>query len=276
MVALFWFTVRQCLRGRKQFLEALLLVAPCVLALLIRHFETTGGLTELREAYHGVMLSLMFMVVLPLLCMLFGSALIGSEVEGRTLVYLVTRRMRRATVLLVRFSAAALVLVLLFGVAVLAFHLCMVVGADLEGLNSAAGLSPDQAWQPWRDLAAYLGVLPLGVASFLAVFTLFSLLTARSLTLSILYIVIMEAMVGSLPVRAQVYTITHQLRRSLATFISRDLLQVVGPPVEFQERLYPVGATGTIPLLTMVIAVLTLACILVSKRELAPTRLARD
>jgi hypothetical protein len=51
---------------------------------------------------------------------------------------------------------------------------------------------------------------------------------------------------------------------------------MVGPPGEFQERLYPVGATGTIPLMTMAIVVMTVACILVSKRELAPARMARD
>ena len=276
MVALFWFTIRQCLRGRKLWLVALLLGAPCALALLMRHFEPPSGLTDIWEGYHGVMLSLMFMVVLPLLCMLYGSALIGSEVEGRTLVYLLTRRMRRATVLLVRFAAAVLVLVVLFGMAVLAFHLCMVVGADIEGLNSTAGLAPDRAWQPGRDLATYLGIIPLGVVAFLAVFTLISLVTARSLTISTLYIVIVEAVVANLPVRAQVYTITHQLRRSLTTFISRDLLQVVGPPGEFQERLYPVGATGTIPLMMMVLVVMGLACILVSKRELMPARVARD
>jgi len=275
MVALFWFTIRQYLRARQLWLVALLMAGPCALALLVRRFEPPGGLTEIWEAYHEVMLSLLFMIVLPLMCMLYGSTLIGSEVEARTVVYLVTRRMRRATVLLVRFTATALLLVALFGIAVLAFHLCMVGGADIEGLNSAAGLALDRAWQPGRDLAAYLSVIPLGVVAFLAVFTLISLVTPRSLTISALYIVIVEAVVACLPVRAQVYTITHQLRQSLTTFISRDLLHVVGPPGEFQERLYPIGETGTFPLLMMVFVVMGLACILVSKRELAPSRVVR-
>ncbi len=276
MVALFWFTIRQYLRVRKLWLVALLLGAPCVLALLMRHFEPPGGLSEVWEAYHGVMLSLLFMVVLPLLCMLFGSVLIGSEVEGRTLVYLVTRRMRRATVLLVRFSAAAMVLMVLFGLAVLAFHLCMVGGADIEGLSLAVDPAPEHVWQPARDLVAYLSIIPLGVVAFLAVFTLISLVTSRSLTVSTLYIVIVEAVVASLPVRAQVYTVTHQLRQSLTTLITRDLLNLVGTRSELQVKLYPVGATGTFPLLMTVLVVMGLACILVSKRQLVPSKVTRD
>ncbi len=276
MVALFWFTIRQCLRGRRLWLVALLLAGPCSLALLLRNFEPPGGVVETWEAYHSAMLSLMFMAVLPLLCMLYGSALIGSEVEARTLVYLVTRRMRRATVLLVRFTATALVLVALFGVAVLAFHLCAVVGLDVKALNTAGGLSSGQAWQPWSDLLGYFGALPLGVVAFLAVFTLVSLLTSRSLTISTMYIVIVEIVLSSLPVGAQVYTITNQLRRSLATFISRDLLWLVEVPVTLQEELYPVGATGTIPLVMVVLAVMTSCCVLVSRRELAPAKSVRE
>jgi len=109
-----------------------------VLVLLVRHFEELTRLQDVRELSRIPMLFMLFPVVLPLVCLLYGSGLIGSEVEGRTLVYLVTRQMRRQTVLLVRFVAVALFLVVLLDLAVVAVHLCTVAGRDIASLNEVA------------------------------------------------------------------------------------------------------------------------------------------
>jgi ABC-type transport system involved in multi-copper enzyme maturation permease subunit len=277
MAALFWFTIRQSLRLRKLWFVLLVLVGPCALALLIRHFEVTNRLEDVWKLYHIPMLFLFFMIGLPMVCMLYGSSLIGSEVDGRTLGYLTTRRMRRETVLLVRFAAGWLLLTVLAQLAVAAFHLCNLVGSDIDRLNAVAGAAGDRPWEPWRDLFCYLRVVPFAVAAFLAVFTLLSLILRRPLIISLAYLVFLEMVVSNAPLKAQIYTITHQLRQMLKVSIP-NLLDAF-PPFRSRaviESLYPPGATGSISLIIVVVAALALACVAMRTRELVPAKTGRD
>ena len=98
MLTLLWFTVKQTLMQRKICLTLLLLAGPTVLVLLIRHFGSTTEFQTVWERFHGPVHMLVFMVVVPLVCMLYGSALIGADMDAGTIVYLLTRRMRRARV----------------------------------------------------------------------------------------------------------------------------------------------------------------------------------
>ena len=176
ITALFGFSVRQTVFSLRIWVTLLLLAVPGGLALLIRHFDA-ARLQDMWERYHGCMQYLMFMLVIPLVCMLHGTALIGAEAEGGTLVYLLTRRLRRAVVLLVRFAATALVLVLLLEGATCVHHLCAVGGVDIESLGGSRQSSSGAPWRPAGELAAYLCVVPIGVVSYLAVFTLIGLAT---------------------------------------------------------------------------------------------------
>ncbi|HVP12776.1 MAG TPA: hypothetical protein VMV94_16495 [Phycisphaerae bacterium] len=277
MAALFWFTVRQSLRLRRLWFVVLLLIGPSGLALVVRHFDVTDRLEGVWKLYQIPMLFMLLMVVLPLTCMLHGSTLIASEAEGGTLVYLITRRMRRETVLLVRFAAVWGVLTVLLGLAFSAFHLCATAGLDIDRLNEAAEMTRENAWNPSHDLFSYLRVIPLAVAAFLAVFTLISLLFKRPLIISLGYLVILEMIVGNAPVRAQICTITHQLRRMVKASIP-DLLQALGSRHARMliEPFYPPGATGLIPLVALVIAALGLACLAMRTREPVPAKASRE
>ncbi|MCH9002753.1 MAG: hypothetical protein IIC02_09295, partial [Planctomycetes bacterium] len=108
IAALFLFTIRQTLSSRKIWLTILLLIAPSVLMLIIRNFAPPfDHVRGLWSIYHVFAQFLFIMGLVPLVCMVHGTALIGAEVEARTIVYLITRRMRRATVMLVKFFATA-------------------------------------------------------------------------------------------------------------------------------------------------------------------------
>ena len=272
MVALFWFTVRQVLFQRKIWVTLLLLAGPCALTLLVRHFGSDSGLQDVWERFHGSMQVVMFMLVLPLICMLCGTSLIGSEVEGRTLVYLLTRKMRRATVLVVRFAAAALVLAVLLEAALLAQYACAVGGIDLAALGGPEGAG---AWQPFNELLCYLRLGPLGVVAFLAVFVLIGLVAARPLSISIVYLIVVELIVGSLPVGARTYTVSHQLRLTMFNEIPR-LEQMYELTPEQLAQFFPPGSTGTMAVCGLVLMALAVACVLMTTRELVPTKVARE
>jgi hypothetical protein len=102
---------------------------------------------------------------------------------------------------------------------------------------------------------------------------LISLVFRRPLIISIIYLVFVEMVASNAPVRAQIYTITHQVRQMLKASIPR-LLSVLPPHHNraLIEPLYPPDATGYIPLIIIVAVTLMLACVAVRTRELVPAR----
>ena len=272
MIALFWFTIRQTLWQRRTWVTLLLLAGPCALMTLLRHFGDSDEFRPVWERFHGTVQLLTFNVVIPLICILHGTALIGSEAEGGTLVYLVTRRLRRATVLVVKFAAASAALVVLVELSLAAQYACALWGIDVSALG---GARQAQAWQPLDELMCYLRVAPMAVLAFGAVFALIALLTARPLAASILYFVIVEMVVGNLPLGARVYSVTHQLRRSMFSSIP-GLGRFHELSAEQVQQFFPPDSTGTFALLGVVLVSLALAGVLVSTRELVPAKVARE
>ena len=271
MMPLFWFSVRQALFDRKMWLAALFAAVPCALAVLFRyHRPSGGGIQSPWEAYHFVVQYLMFGGVVPLLCMLYGPALIAAEAESGTLVYLVSRQMRRGTVLLVRYAATLLALSVVLGLTLLAHFLCTIVGVDSgsTGAARAAGVT-------WQDLACYLLITPAAVAAYVALFATVSLITARSLVLSGLYLFSVEMVIANLPLSIRVFSITHLLRKTLTSWLP-DLRELYSLPGALTKLIYPAGESGMVTLVLVVAFTLIIAWTLVTFRELTPAKAARE
>jgi ABC-2 type transport system permease protein len=274
IAALFFFTIRQMLRDAKFWAVAAVLLLPCALILTIRYFAPPIKSVEpLWEFYHSAVQFMFLMGLLPLACMIYGTGLIGAEAESRTIGYLITRRLRRRTVLLTKFIATALVLAMLGDAALAALHALTVTGHDWPSLAAKSGALAD--WNPMHDLSVYLGVTALGVVGFLAVFTLIGLLSAKPLALSVFYLVVFELVISNLPVGARAYSLIHQLRVTAAGAIPR-LTKLFQLPDELTKRLYPAGGSGVPPALMIVGAALLIAFVLVTIRELTPAKVARD
>ena len=273
IVALFNFTVRQTLLNRKIWLTLLILAVPCALMLLIRNFEPEiPKARDLWEMYHVPAQFFLGMVLVPLVCLVHGTALIGAEVEAKTIVYLITRRMRRATVLLVKFIATALVLAVLCDLGMVGLHLCALAGRDLPGLVAHSAYSD---WHPAGELRYYLMIIPLEVLCFLAIFNLIGLMTARPLALSVFYLITVEVVLSNIPVRARMYSLLHHVRVTLLGVMPRvaDLYEL---PPKLHEELYPPGATALPELFGIVVAALVLSGLLITLRELMPTKVSRE
>ena len=273
IVALFNFTIRQTLLDRKIWLSVLLLAAPCALVLVIRNVAPPiDRPRELWEMYHVLAQFFMLMVLVPLVCMVHGTALIGADVEARTIAYLITRRMRKATVLLVKFAATVLVLAVLCDLAMIGLHLCALAGRDVPSLVAHSDFAD---WNPTSDLCCYLLIIPLGVLSFLAVFSLIGLLTNRPLAFSVTYLVAFELILSNIPVRAKMYSLSCQLRVPLAGAMPRvvDLYEL---PPELCAKLFPPGATVSPALCGAIVMALILSCVLITLRELMPTKVSRE
>lgn len=274
IAALFLFTIRQMLRDAKFWAVAAALFLPCGLALLIQRFHPPiHCLTPAWHLDHGLSQFMFLMGLVPLACMIYGTGLIGSEAESRTIGYLITRRLRRRTVLLTKFVATALVLILICSAAAAAIYASVVWRLDWPSLAPKSGDLVD--WNPAQELIVYLGIAALGVIGFLAIFSLIGLLTTRPLAMSVLYMVVVELVVGNLPAGARAYSLIHQLRVTAAAAIPR-LVELFELPSGMGSQFFPANGSGVPEVLIVSGAALFLACVLVTVRELTPSKVARD
>lgn len=268
MWPLFTFSLRQALFQRQVLFQVLLLAAPCALAGHMRHFAAGRQGVRLWMAYHEPM-QLLFGLILPLLAMLAGAALLGPEIESRTVLYLITRRLGRRRVWLVRFAALA-VAVTLLSEAAAALLFSIVFGA-----SDLPEFSTRYQWTPLAEWGRYALLIPVTVIVYLAVFSLISLVVARPIALSILYLILVELAVARLPFPARAYTITHQIQALMTRHIDR-----VHRLVNLSDQLKAQLLSETWPAWTIIgiiiaVCVIT-SCVLVARRELVPAKLARD
>ena len=270
--ALLKFTAARTLFERRIWMTVLVLAGPAVLILVIRWAaDLPDDKGTIWHAYHGLAQFLLVMVGLPLVCMVHGTSLISAEVESRTWVYVTSRRMRRWSVLLVRFLGTAAVLAILCDLGMLALHLCTFSGLGFTDI-------PDgrfSGWDPTVDLRAYLTVIPLGVFAFLAVFTFFGLVWSKPLALSINYLIFVELGLGNVPVSGRVYTLMHSIRQSIAADVPRVVyMYELNPPLDVQ--IFPPGVTSYTPLVVTILLAVGLSAALVTWRELLPARVSPE
>ena len=119
-------------------------------------------------------------MALPLIALLYAAALVSDEVEGRTLVYFLSRPIPRPTVVLGKFAAY-----LVWAWATTSASLCL-----LFLLARAPGAS-----EPWHAVAALprdLAVAALALAAYGALFALAGIWLRRPLLPGILFLYLWE------------------------------------------------------------------------------------
>ncbi|HEX2883100.1 MAG TPA: ABC transporter permease [Candidatus Limnocylindria bacterium] len=127
-------------------------------------------------------------VLLPLVAVIVGTAVIGSELDDGTIIYVLARPVPRALVVAVRFAVAWVVVAVLVAVPIL-----------LGGLIGAGGQS---------ELAvAYAVASVLGALEYTAVFVALSLVTSRALVAGLAYVVVWEGVVAGLFAGTRIFSI---------------------------------------------------------------------
>lgn len=121
--------------------------------------------------------------VLALVSAIFGTMVLSHEVEQKTLVYLITRPIKRSTLLAGRMLAAATIC---FGVAVLSY-----IAAGLAVLGPSIFLS--------TSLLQDILVMAIGILSYVGLFVFLSLILAKSLVISLLFAFGWETFVPNMP-----------------------------------------------------------------------------
>ena len=180
---IFDLSLGQMLWSRRSVFLGVLLGGPVVLAVILRIVDTlhasgfrVNGAAVGGSAIFGMMVWLLFIrFIVPVLGVFYGTSLIADEVEDKTITYLFTRPIPRRAVLYGKFMAylACTVLLVLPSV-MLVFFLIVPTGGGSIG-------------EAFPGLAADLGMLIVGLASYGAVFALVGTRLKRPLVVGLVF-----------------------------------------------------------------------------------------
>ena len=168
-------TLRGLLDRRRFWLMVGLAAIP-VLVVIIATVVANERLDE--EAFD----ELFVRIVLPLVALVFGTGALGTEIDDGTIVYLLTKPMRRWRVVLSKgIVAAGLTMALL------------VPAVALAGVIGAAG-EPDLL----QATGAYAVAIAVGGAAYALGFMTLSSFTTRALAVGLGYVLVWEGILGGL------------------------------------------------------------------------------
>ena len=200
----FDLSVGHMLWSRRTVFMALVVGLPVMVSAVLRTLEVFGVETVRSPATGPGIFGLMFWgffvrFAIPVLAVFYGTALIADEVEDRTITYLLTRPIPRASVLLGKFIAF---LVCTVSVVLPAVVLMWLLVAPIRGSLAAS----------FPALAADLGILVAGLAAYGAVFALVGATTRRPLLFGLLFVFGWESLALALPGYLRQLTVAHYLQ----------------------------------------------------------------
>lgn len=199
------------LRSKRTLVCAAIAILPILLAFVVSLFLELEDPRALARAPRALGWMLIVQVVVPVLSLIAGAAVVSEEIEDRTITYLLTRPIPRASILVGRWLACVVWLELL-------------VGVSLSGSLLALG---------WKPLDAEAGNVPaeLAHALFAAALcggviysTVFAALGTRikhPMIVGLIYTFAIELFLSNLPGKTQTLTVMFYLK-SIARSIAPD------------------------------------------------------
>jgi ABC-2 type transport system permease protein len=229
--------------SRRSVLLAVLLGLPLVFAILYR-VVLAARLPARISGFdlYGVIVAIYdIRNVLPLCALFFAASLVADEVEGKTLTYLLTRPLRRASILLGKFAAYVVTsLIFAWPVTVLTFFL-LATSRGLAGLGARVGV-----------LFQDLGVIAVALVAYGALFTLLGVLVKRPAIPGLLFLYGWE-LVANLPGYLPRFTVTAYLRSLLSHRPAQEGLSELLGQVSFGAA-ESVASLGLLTVLFLVLA----------------------
>ena len=214
-------TLRALLGRRRTLLMLLLAGIPILVGLIVR--ANGPGVRDVGATLDGLVVR----VVLPLVALVFGTAALGSELEDGTAVHLLTKPIRRSTIVLAKITVAGTLTAAM-----------LVPSTVLAGILLARPGSESLA----TTFALALGVLA-GSYLYVAVFVALSIVTSRGLLIGLGYALIWEGILAGLLPGSQVFSVREYVR-GIAQILSPEAIEsVVGAGAALYAAIALVAAT---------------------------------
>jgi ABC-2 type transport system permease protein len=233
-------------QSRRALLTLLLAFLPTLVAVLVTRFVHNARPAELAVNFGWI---LVVQLVVPLAALICGSSVVAEEIEDRTITFLFTRPIPRASILLGRLAATLVFVSVLMALATAAL-LWACSGARGTGPAIGAGIS-----QP-LIVAAVVGVMV-----YTTLFAAAGIFFKHPMIVGLAYAFALEGFLANLPGKNQALTIQYYLRSIIASGRDPSWLEVEGVATSNFD-----SASG---------AFTTLACIVAAAIVLGVWRLSR-
>ena len=202
----------RALLGRRKFL--LLLPLPLlvmVLAFAVRSFLDPTDVVRL------VLVAIGLAVVLPVLSLIVGSGVLGSEIDDGTLTHIISKPLPRREIIITKVVVAAGITAVVTGIPMALTGL--VVGSASLAVGLAVGIA-------------------VGSLAYCALFVALSLLTRHPVLIGLLYIIVWESILTNLLSGARTlsifqYTVTLVDRVSASGFVNSNVSLAVSLAMAF-------------------------------------------
>ncbi len=233
----FGISIERMLPRPRSFWVFLLLALPVLLAVLLRIYPPKGLPLTGFELY-GIVVALFFVRnLLPLVALLFGSALISDAVDSKTLTYFLTRPVSRLSIFLGEFMAYLVTVLTLTVPCVVLTYLVLCVGTP-QGAGFGAA-----------DLVRDLGACALTLFTYGAVFALLGVSLKRPLIPGLLFLFVWEGFVANFPGDAPNYTLSAYARSLIRHRPSEEgLAELFSKFFGVGESVLTLGIVGVIAL----------------------------
>ena len=176
----FQLTMRQLLgRGRTLLMLALSLV-PLLLAVIVR-LASPADYDHQDFVANAIYSSFVVTLILPLVALVYGTAVLGAEIEDGTAVYVLSKPIPRVQIVLAKLAASWLATSVTVGGFALLAALFGIAGASDDGM-----------------LLGFTVGIVLGALAYSALFVFLSVLTSRALIAGLAYVFIWEGLINGL------------------------------------------------------------------------------
>lgn len=169
---------RGLLGRRRTVLIVLFAAIPVVIAVVLRAGAPTTDAVRLTA---GLLDNLVVRTVLPLVALVLGTAVLGSDLEDGTAVYVLARPIERWRIVVANYLVAGLLTVGLMALVTFA-----------AGMISGGGRGAEQL------VLAYTAAVAVGGILYVGVFLALSIVTGRALIVGLGYVLIWEGLLAGL------------------------------------------------------------------------------
>ncbi|MBB5873767.1 ABC-2 type transport system permease protein [Allocatelliglobosispora scoriae] len=206
--------------GRQRFL--LLLPLPVLLVALAALAQSLGA--DPSDWGGPVIVGLGLAVVLPVMTLIIGTGVLGSEIDDGTIVHILTKPIARREIILAKLAVAVLVSAVVSGLALFATGL--IAGSTKLAIGLLAGAA-------------------LGSLAYSALFLALSLVTRRPVLVGLVYVLIWEGILGNAISGTKVLSIQKYVEAVADKIAGSDVLNgVVSLPLALiMAGVFTVGAT---------------------------------
>lgn len=208
----FAMTLRQLLSRKKAIILVVIALFPAGLGIIARYFAAPYP----NSPFLSTVPNLFNSFLVQILALFYGASVIRDGIEDRTANFILTTPTSRKALVLGSYAALVVNLLLLLELAIVAAFLTWGAGLPDE-FSGGAAFGP--------ECLSLMGAVAVGVLIYAAGFMLLGLYTRHSAVVGILYYMVFEAFLGSVPGPARRLAISSHLDALLdCRFLTRRML----------------------------------------------------